>query len=126
MGFSLLHQSKTNLLDIIGNHYSDSVVKAVKDSKNLQDTGDNSDMKIHDMQSSHQNQDLHYFASNLSAMPKSFTKCTSKRYHKTSKLIFLLSDEEEIKLREDFLKCWLEESLFCWYPKFIVLEEHDT
>jgi hypothetical protein len=20
----------------------------------------------------------------------------------------------------------LEESLFCWYPKFIVLEEHDT
>jgi hypothetical protein len=47
MGFSLSHQSKTNLLDIIGNHYSDSVVKAVKDGKNLQGTIDNWNMKIH-------------------------------------------------------------------------------
>ncbi|CAB4038532.1 Hypothetical predicted protein [Paramuricea clavata] len=60
-------ESKINILDMIGNHFSDSVVEAVKDEKKLQGTGDNWDMKIHvhDMRSTNQNQDLHYFASNL-------------------------------------------------------------
>ncbi|XP_028394494.1 uncharacterized protein LOC114518688 [Dendronephthya gigantea] len=108
MGFSLSHQSKTNLLDIIGSHFSDSVVKAVKDGKNLQGTGDNWDMKIHvhDMQSSHQNQDLHYFASNLivERVPCQNLSSTAPQRDitKLSNSIFLLSDEEEIKLREDF------------------------
>jgi hypothetical protein len=108
MGFSLSHQSKTNLLDIIGNHYSDSVVQAVKDGKNLQGTGDNWDMKIdvHDMQSSHQNQDLHYFASNLivERVPCENLSPTAPRRDimKLPNSVFLLSDEEEIKLREDF------------------------
>ena len=108
MGFSLSHQSKTNLLHIIGNHFSDSLVKAVKDGKNLQGTGDNWDMKIHvhDMQSSHQNQDLHYFASNLivERVPCQNLSSTAPRrdIKKLSNSVFLLNDEEKIKLREDF------------------------
>ncbi|CAB4003354.1 Hypothetical predicted protein [Paramuricea clavata] len=108
MGFSLSHQSKTNLLDIIGNHYSDSVIKAVKDGKNLQGTGDNWDMKIHvhEMQSFHQNQDLHYFASNpiVERVPCQNLSPNAPRRDiiKLPHSVFLLSDEEEIKLREDF------------------------
>ena len=37
MGFSLSHQSKSNILDMIGNHFSDSVVEAVKDGKNCKE-----------------------------------------------------------------------------------------
>lgn len=108
MGFSLSHQSKTNLLDIIGKHFSDSIVEAVKDGKKLQGTGDNWDMKIHvhDMQSSNQNQDLHYFASNLIAerVPCENLSTTAPRrdIQKLPNSVFLLNDEEEIKLREDF------------------------
>lgn len=106
-GFSLSHQTETNLLDIIGNHFSDSLVKAVKEDKNLQGTGDNWDMKIHvhDVQSSHHNQDLHYFASNLivERVPCQNHLSTAPR-RDIKKLLnsdFLLNDEEEIKLRED-------------------------
>ena len=35
-------------------------------------------------------------------MPESFTNCTSERYHKAFELSFRLSDEEGIKLTEDF------------------------
>ena len=106
MGFSLSHQSKTNLLDIIGNHYSDSVVKAVKEGKHLQGTGNNWDMKIHvhDMQSSHQNQNLHYFASNLIVERVTCQNLSPtaprKDITKLSNSVFLLSDEEVIKLQE--------------------------
>ena len=108
MGFSLSHQSKSNLLDIVGNHFSDSLVEAVQDGKNLQGTGDNWDMKVHvhDMQSSHQNQDLHYFASNLivERVPCQNLSSTAPRrdIKKLPNSVFLLNHEEEIKLREDF------------------------
>ena len=108
MGFSLSHQSKTNILDMIGNHFSDSVVDAVKDGKKLQGTGDNWDMKIraHDMQSTHQNEDIHYFASNLivERVPCQNVSATSPRkdIRTLPNSAFLLNNDEECKLREDF------------------------
>jgi len=108
MGFSLSHQSKTNILDMIGNHFSDSVVEAVKDGKKLQGTGDNWDMKIraHDMQSTHQNEDIHYFASNLivERVPCQNLSTTSPRkdIRTLPNSAFLLNNDEEYKLREDF------------------------
>jgi hypothetical protein len=108
MGFSLSHQSKINILDMIGNHFSDSIVEAVKDGKKLQGTGDNWDMKIHahDMRSTHQNQDIHYFASNLivERVPSQNLSTTSPRrdIRTLPNSVFLLSADEEIKLREDF------------------------
>ena len=106
MGFSLSHQSKTNILDMIGNHFSDSVVEAVKDGKKLQGTGDNWNMKIcaHDMQSTHQNEDIHYFASNLIAerVPCQNLSTTSPRkdIRTLPNSAFLLNNK--CKLREDF------------------------
>lgn len=108
MGFSLSHQSKTNILDMIGNHFSDSVVEAVKDGKKLEGTGDNWDMKIraHDMLSSHQNEDLHYFASNLivERVPCKNLSTTSPRkdIRTLPNSAFFLSSDEECKLHEDF------------------------
>ena len=108
MGFSLSHQSKINILDMIGNHFSDSIIEAVKDGKKLQGTGDNWDMKVHahDMRSTHQNQDIHYFVSNLivERVPSQNLSTTSPRINirMLPNSDFLLSAEEEIKLREDF------------------------
>ena len=67
MGFSLGSSSKLKLLDMIGGHFADKVIEQVKGGKRLQGTGDNWDIRInaHDMRSTHQNVDLHYFASNL-------------------------------------------------------------
>ena len=67
MGFSLGRSSKLKLLDMIGGHFADKVIEQVKHGKRLQGTGDNWDIRInaHDMRSTHQNVDLHYFASNL-------------------------------------------------------------
>ena len=67
MGFSLSHQRKTNLLSIIGDRFSDTVIKAVKEGMNLQVHGDSRYTKIHvhDIQPSHHNQDLHCFALSL-------------------------------------------------------------
>ncbi len=93
---------------MIGNHFSDSIVEAVKDGKKLQGTGDNWDMKIHahDMRSTHQNQDIHYFASNLivERVPSQNLSTTSPRrdIRTLPNSVFLLSADEEIKLREDF------------------------
>lgn len=93
---------------MIGSHFSDSIVEAVKDGKKLQGTGDNWDMKIHahDMRSTHQNQDIHYFASNLivERVPSQNLSTTSPRRNIRTlpNSVFLLSAEEEIKLREDF------------------------
>ena len=93
---------------MIGNHFSDSIVEAVKDGKKLQGTGDNWDMKTHahDMRSTHQNQDIHYFASNLvvERVPSQNLSTTSPRrdIRTLPNSFFLLSADEEIKLREDF------------------------
>jgi hypothetical protein len=67
MGFCLSHTSKIKLLDILGNHFADSAIDQIRLGNNLQETGDNWDMKIrpHDMLSTNQNVHLHYFASNL-------------------------------------------------------------
>ena len=106
-GFLFLHQSKINILDMIGNHFSDSVVEAVRSGKKLQGTDDNWDMKIHahDMRSTHQNQDVHYFASNLivERVPCQSLSTTSprKNIHTLPNSVFLLNNDEEIKLRED-------------------------
>lgn len=108
MGICLSHQSKTNLLEIIGKHFADGLIKEVKDGKKLQGTGDNWDMRIHvhDMQSSHQNVDLHYFASNLiveRVLCQNLSTTAPQRDIKTlPNSVFLLSNSEAIKLREDF------------------------
>ena len=41
MGFSLSHQSKINLLDMIGDHFADGLIEEIKSGKKLQGTGDN-------------------------------------------------------------------------------------
>ena len=46
MGFFLSHTSKLNILDIIGGHFADEVITAVNGGKNIQDTGDNWDLKL--------------------------------------------------------------------------------
>ena len=108
MGFSLSHQSKTNILDMIGNHFSDTVVEAVKDGKNARNRRDNWDLKIRaqDMQSTHQNEDIHYFASNLTvgSVPCQNLSTTSPRkdIRTLPNSAFLLNNDEECKLREDF------------------------
>ena len=108
MGFCLLHQSKINILDMIGNHFSDTLIDAVKDGKKLQGSGDNWDMKIraHDMQSTHQNQDIHYFASNLivERVPCQNLSTVSppRDINTLPNSVFLVNEDEEIQLRENF------------------------
>ncbi len=101
------HQSKLNLLDMIGNHYADGLIEEVKSGKKLQGTGDNWDMLIraHDMRSSHQNVDLHYFASNLivERVPCENLSTTAPKRDVRSlpNSAFLLSNEESVKFREN-------------------------
>ena len=61
---------------------------------------------VHDMRSTNQNQDLHYFASNLlvERVPCQNLSTTSPRrdIRTLPNSVFLLNNEEEIKLREDF------------------------
>lgn len=109
MGFSLCSSSKSKLLDIIGGHFADKVIEQVKEGKRLQGTGDNWDIRInaHDMRSTHQNVDLHYFASNLIVeripIDPQLSTVSPRRDIKTiSNTVFLLSDDETRKLREDF------------------------
>ncbi len=93
---------------MIGNHFADGLIEEVKSGKQLQGTGDNRDMVIHvrDMQSSHQNVDLHYFASNLivERVPCQNLSIIAPRKDVRSlpNSVFRLSNEESAKLREDF------------------------
>lgn len=109
MGFSLSRSSKLKLLDMIGGHFADKVIEQVKDGKRLQGTGDNWDIRInaHDMRSTHQNVDLHYFASNLIVEripinPQLSTVSPRRDIKTVPNAVFLLSDVETTKLREDF------------------------
>jgi hypothetical protein len=108
MGFCLSHTSKIKLLDILGNHFADSAIDQIRLGNNLQGTGDNWDMKIrpHDMLSTNQNVDLHYFASNLivERVPCDNLSKTSPQKDILSlpNSTFLLSSAEATKLREDF------------------------
>ena len=107
MGFSLSHTSKLNMLDIIGGHFADEVVGAVSCGKNIQGTGDNWDMKLraHDMPSTNQNTDLHYFASNIivERVPSANLSNVSPQIEIQSlqNNTFLLDDNEAKKLRDD-------------------------
>ena len=107
MGFCLSHTSKIKLLDLIGNHFADNAIKQVRLGKNIHGTGDNWDMKIrpHDMLSTHQNTDLHYFASNLivERVPcDNLSKAAPQRdINSLSNSTFLLDKVEAVKLRED-------------------------
>jgi hypothetical protein len=108
MGFCLSHTSKIKLLDILGNHFADSAIDQVRLGNKLHGTGDNWDMKIrpHDMLSTHQNTDLHYFASNLivERVPWDHLSTTSPQKDILSlpNSTFLISLAEATKLREDF------------------------
>lgn len=108
MGFCLSHTSKIKLLDILGNHFADSAIDQVRLGNKLHGTGDNWDMKIrpHDMLSTHQNTDLHYFASNLivERVPCDHLSTTSPQKDILSlpNSAFLISLAEATKLREDF------------------------
>ena len=63
----LSYTVKEKLLEHIGGHFNDKLVKAVKEGRTLRGTGDNLDIRIlaHDMTSENQNKDLHYFAMNF-------------------------------------------------------------
>ena len=108
MGFCLSHTSKIKLLDILGNHFADIAIDQVRLGNKLQGTGDNWDMKIrpHDMLFTHQNTDLHYFASNLivERVPCDNLPRTSPQKDLLSlpNSAFLLSMAEATKLKEDF------------------------
>lgn len=93
---------------ILGNHYSDRLVNEVKAGHKLQGTGDNWDMmiRVHEMQSDHQNVDLHYFASNLivEKVPcqNLSKKALQKDINSLPNEVFLLKEIEASKLKEDF------------------------
>ncbi|CAB3993287.1 Hypothetical predicted protein [Paramuricea clavata] len=107
MGFSMSHTSKMNMLDLIGGHFSDKVVEEVTCAKKIQGIGDNWDVKIHahDMLSTNQNTDLHYFASNLivERVPSENRSNVSPQLKISSphNTAFLLDNNEANKLRDD-------------------------
>ena len=96
-------------MDKIGGHFADRVIEEVKRGKGLQGTGDNWDLRIdaHDMRSTHQNVDLHYFASNIIVErvpidPKLSTVAPRRDIKTLPNAVFLLNDQEIVKMREDF------------------------
>jgi hypothetical protein len=46
MSFSLSHQGKNNLLDIVGHHFADTLIDEIKAGKKLQGISDNWDLRI--------------------------------------------------------------------------------
>lgn len=61
------HGTGDTLLKLLGGHFSDVVVRKIKDGKVFRGTGDNWDLKIlrSHMRLELKNEDLHLFASNL-------------------------------------------------------------
>lgn len=108
MGFTLSHNRKLFLLDIIGGHFGDKAIEAVKQGKKLRGIGDNWDLRVHphDMRKDNQNQDLHYFALTLIVERVPSLGLSNDSPQKDIKTLpnceFLLSDDETSKLREDF------------------------
>ena len=127
MGFCLSHTSKIKLLDLIGHHFADNAISQTRLGKNLHGTGDNWDMKIrpHDMLSTHQNIDLHYFASNLivERVPcNNLSKMSpQKDINSLSNSTFLLDEVEAVKLRED-LKVLVGRVLVAHIPQLSFLK----
>ena len=66
-GIVQTYSNRDVLLRLIGGHFMDKAVKAVKQNSTLRGTEDNWDMRIkaHNMRSSANKQDLHLFASNV-------------------------------------------------------------
>ena len=96
------------LLDLIGGHFSDQAVKAVREGKTLRGTGDNWDMRVlkGHMTKDIQNEDLHLFASNLyvnrlnfSHLPNDYLLRDIKTYPRE---VFILKLSEQRMLKENF------------------------
>ena len=75
LGVCLSHGRRDVLLKLIGGHFLDNAVVNIKKGKIFRGTGDNWDLRIlkQHMRLDNQNEDFHFFASNLIENRTSFT-----------------------------------------------------
>ena len=127
MGITSSCSRKPVLLDIIGGHFADEAVEAIKQNKTLRGTGDNWDMKVlrGHMTKDVQNDDLHMFASNLYVNRLTFLhlqNTTPKRNLSTCpNEVFTMSVADLKVLKENF-KVLIGRVCLEFLPKFKFLK----
>lgn len=103
------YSNRDVLLTLIGGHFMDKAVSAVKQKKTLRGTGDNWDLTVraHHIRSSAQNKDLHLFASNLYINRTSFITFDNKSplddILTCPRNTFTLNQNDIKMLRENFM-----------------------
>ncbi len=110
---------------MVGGHFADKAIEMVKKGYKMQGTGDNWDFRImaHDMTEKHQNQDMHYFASNLIfdrvPVPDNLSLTPKHDITRLNNSAFLLSADENKKLLEDY-KVIVSRILVQYLPVFSI------
>lgn len=127
LGVTLSSSRKPYLLDLIGGHFCDKAVEAVKNGKTLRGTGDNWDIRVlrSHMTKELQNEDIHMFASNIIVNRLNFTHLQNDRPLRDlatcSRSVFLLSNTDLRRLRENF-KVLISRVCIKYLPKFKFLK----
>ena len=116
------------ILDLIGGHFSDQAVSAVKEGKTLRGSGDNWDMRVlrGHMTKEIQNEDLHLFASNIYVNRLNFTHLPNevplRDLETCNRAVFTTSVPELRMLKENF-KILVSRICIEYLPKFKFLSK---
>ena len=119
---------KSVLIDLIGGHFSDKAVQAIKDFKTLRGTGDNWDIRIlrSHMTKEIQNEDIHLFASNLLVNRVSFFHLPNedpKRDLETCPNSVFTVNLNELKILKENFKVLVSRICIQTFPKFKFLNK---
>lgn len=115
-------------MNLIGGHFCDKAVNAVKENKSLRGTGDNWDLRVlkGHMTKELQNEDIHLFASNLYINRVDFNHLSNdapiRNLNDCNRCVFLLNRNDLTRLRNNFMVL-VGRICFEYLPKFKFLKK---
>ena len=128
LGVVLCHSRRTHLLNLVGGHFCDKAIAAVKNGESLRGTGDNEDLRIlaSNMRKGVKNVDMHLFSSNLYVNRVNFSHLPNdnpKKNLKTCPRSVFYPSVDELKVLKENFKIIVARIAVEFLPKFKFLKK---